>query len=71
MENNQIKTIINYLKKKYPDRYSLTLKDLSREFLMSKDQIKELINEEKLYSKNIKTVASFIVRNPPSSNKIY
>lgn len=67
MENDQIQTIINYLKKKYPGRYILTLKELSKEFLMSKEQIKRLIKEERLYSKKIKSAANFIVGNPPKS----
>ena len=61
----QIKCISKYLKQKYPNRNTLKMGQVADEFLMSKNQIRELKKYEKLGSLSIKNVATFIVQNPP------
>lgn len=64
MLEEQIKNIGKYLKKKYPNRYTLKLDQVASEFLMDRKKIKELKAKGRLTSLSIKTVAAYIVENP-------
>ena len=62
---NQIKRVSNFLKKKYPGRNTLKLDQVADEFLMTKAQIRDLKNSAILKTLSIRSIATFVVENPP------
>ena len=64
MLEEQIKRVGEYLKKKYPNRYTLKLDQVASEFLTDRKRIKELKANGRLTSLSIKTIAAYIVENP-------
>lgn len=65
MLEEQIKTVSKYIKKKYPGRYTLKLNQVATELKMDKKRVKELKDSRVLSSLSIKSIATFIVNNPP------
>lgn len=63
-----ISRVSRYLKSKYPHKYTLKLTQVANEFLMPKEQIKELRRKRLLKSFHIKDVSTFIVHNPSRTN---
>ncbi len=65
MINEQIKTVSKYIKSKYPNRYTLKISQAAHELRMDKKRVKELKESRMLSSLGIKTIATYIVANPP------
>lgn len=65
MSEEQIKIVSKYIKKKYPNRYTLKLNQVASELKMDKKKVKELKESRVLSSLSIKYIATFIVENPP------
>ena len=65
MQKEQIKTVSQYIKSKYPTRYTLKLGQAADELLMDRKRVKELKNNRELSSLGIKTIATYIVEHPP------
>ena len=65
MFKSQIKIVSKYIKSKYPTRYTLKLAQAANELLMTKDNVKKLIENKLLTSLGIKSIATFIIENPP------
>ncbi len=61
----QIKKVSQYIKRKYPQRYTLKLDQVANELLMEKKRVKELKENRILSSLGIKAIATYIVENPP------
>jgi len=65
MQEEQIKAVSKYIKQKYPNRYTLKLHQAATELKMDKKRVKELKDSRVLSSLSIKSIATFIVENPP------
>ena len=69
--NEQIKIVSKYIKSKYPGRYTLKIAQATSELNMDKYDVKELIANKELKSLSIKSVATYIVNNPPKKREAY
>lgn len=63
--NDKIKSVSKYIKSKYPGRYTLKISQAANELRMDDEKVKELIENRVINTLSIKSIATYIVNNPP------